>query len=302
MSKTNYREIWSENPLQQVVVPLSDLVIIPDLSGRSEYKRTAKAIADKADSIRIEGQIEPAVVALDEEGKPVLLVGFGRAEAIALIDQQEAEKGTERGKAPNGLLCAYRDQSVSEALLVGMHENIHRDPYTVMQIADNIRRLQAEPYNLSKVEIAGRIGLSKTTVSQYDHLNSLKPRIKQAIHSGKISARAMIPIAMIEDAEERDAKADEALEEVEGGAKVTSTATRKKAAGKKGKGGKAIKAARGVGDLNELFAMLTGPGNSPRVIAVGEALIDFKAGKIGAKKAVDRIEEATVLRGNKAAA
>lgn len=295
MGRTNFREAWDDNPLQMLEIPTDQLIINEILSGRSEYKRDPKKVKETADSIRQVGQIEPAVVGLDDVGNPVLYVGFGRYEA----------------QVQNGLplLCRYSPVPLEDVLELGMHENLKREPLSPVQIMDNILRLNEK--GLKDKEVADRIGVSPAFVSVHKRLalkdENDKPKFSkwalQQIHKGTVPAKAAFPLADLANSEEIDvelktliAAAEEAAKGTGKAARVSETAARevvrKRGTKKKGKKGskKAAGGQRSMKQLKTLLEAWTGPAMPEPVKLTVSAVLDYIEGTIDEDAATKRAE------------
>jgi ParB/RepB/Spo0J family partition protein len=210
----SYEELWKENPLQLVEIPCEDIIIVQELSGRSEYKRDVKSVKELTASIQEMGQIEPAVVGLNTDaqygaiGAPILYVGFGRHEACTA--------------AKVDLLCMYSPKPVSEVLVFGMHENMKREPLSPIQFATNIKRLNDA--GMKDNEIAKKLGCSPGNISMHKKFLATEEggtplfsaKALRAIHEKKISARIAYMIADLGSAAKIEKAIDKAIEDGKG--------------------------------------------------------------------------------------
>ncbi len=302
----SYKQLWEENPLQMVKIPLDRIIVIPELSGRSEFKRDPEKIKATAASIKAEGQIEPAVVGLNTDPElgeidaPVLYVGFGRYEACKLIDED--------------LLCSYSPIDVKDrgkVLTRGMHENLKRDDLSAIQVAMNIRRLR-EDEGLKDAEIAKRLGVSPGYISNFARFISYEKDAEgkdtetpmyskfalMAIHKKQIPQRAAVDLWDLGSQAAIDEAVKELIEaEKAGGGKVSTTAVRevvrKKAKKKKNKKGKEVATtkARTVKEIKALFELLGGEGEPRRVKGFASLMLGFIAGEEDTESVAKRVSK-----------
>jgi ParB/RepB/Spo0J family partition protein len=211
MSEQSYEQLWKENPLQLVEIPVGDIIILPELSGRSDYKRDPKKVKELTASIQEVGQIQPATVGLNtsEEygaiGAPILFVGFGRYEACTA--------------AKKDLLCMYSPLTIDHVLVYGMHENGKREDLSPIQFAANIERLSAG--GMKDADIARKLGCSPGNVSLHRRFFAkaedgttplFSPKALKAVHERKIAARVAYQIADLKVPDKIEKAIEKALE------------------------------------------------------------------------------------------
>jgi len=245
----DYKSVWEENPLQALSIPTAEIIVLPELSGRSEYRRDAAKIKEMTASIQSEGQLQPALVGVNQDekygpvGAPILQVGFGRYEACVA------------GELP--LLCMYTAAPIEEALARGVHENTKREDLSPMQMAATIERLRGT--GLKDQEIAKKLGVKPATISTYarflakteDGRDLFSKYARGVIHSRLIPMRGAHHFIDLTTPEEIDDAIRALVEEAKAvpGGKVSSsavidkvrTAAKKKPQGKKAKAGKRAK-------------------------------------------------------------
>lgn len=142
-----------------------------------------EALQELADSIRVQGIIQPITVRQLGENSYQLISGERRLQASKLL-------GMER-------IAAYvrtaNDQQMLEMALI---ENIQRENLNSIEIALSYQRLILE-CNLKQEELGVRVGKNRTTVNNYIRLLKLPPVIQAALRDNQISmghARAIITI------------------------------------------------------------------------------------------------------------
>jgi ParB family chromosome partitioning protein len=146
-----------------------------------------ESLQELADSIQVQGIIQPITVRKLEDGAFQLISGERRFQAskIAGLDKIPAYVRT------------ANDQQMLEMALI---ENIQRENLNALEIAQSYQRLLAE-CDLKQEELGVRVGKNRTTVNNYLRLLKLPPDIQAGIRDQKISmghARALINIEDID--------------------------------------------------------------------------------------------------------
>lgn len=142
-----------------------------------------EALNDLAESIKVQGIIQPITVRALSEKEFQLISGERRLQASK--------------KAGLKTIPAYirlaDDQQMLEMALI---ENIQRENLNAIEIALSYQRLLAE-CDLKQEELGDRVGKNRSTVTNYLRLLKLPPDIQIALRDGKLSmghARALISI------------------------------------------------------------------------------------------------------------
>ena len=145
------------------------------------------ALEELADSIRVQGIIQPITVRQLDSGTYQLISGERRYQASKL--------------AGLDVIPAYirkaNDQQMLEMALI---ENIQRENLNAIEIALSYQRLLSE-CSLKQEELGERVGKKRTTVTNYLRLLKLPPDIQIALRDNLISmghARALINIEGID--------------------------------------------------------------------------------------------------------
>ena len=148
---------------------------------RTEFDENA--LNDLAESIKVQGIIQPITVRALNEKEFQLISGERRLQASK--------------KAGLETIPAYirlaDDQQMLEMALI---ENIQRENLNAIEIALSYQRLLAE-CDLKQEELGDRVGKNRSTVTNYLRLLKLPPDIQVALRDGKLSmghARALISI------------------------------------------------------------------------------------------------------------
>jgi len=140
---------------------------------RSDFDE--EALNDLAESIKVQGIIQPITVRALSEKEFQLISGERRLQASK--------------KAGLKTIPAYirlaDDQQMLEMALI---ENIQRENLNAIEIALSYQRLLAE-CDLKQEELGERVGKNRSTVTNYLRLLKLPPDIQIALRDGKLSMR-----------------------------------------------------------------------------------------------------------------
>ncbi|MCK8493015.1 MULTISPECIES: ParB/RepB/Spo0J family partition protein [Spirosoma] len=142
-----------------------------------------EALQDLADSIRVQGIIQPITVRQMGKDRYQLIAGERRLQASKLIGMTHIP----------AYVRTANDQQMLEMALI---ENIQRENLNSIEIALSYQRLITE-CSLKQEELGERVGKNRTTVNNYIRLLKLPPVIQAALRDNKISmghARAIINI------------------------------------------------------------------------------------------------------------
>ena len=141
------------------------------------------ALNELADSIRVQGIIQPITVRQIGKDHYQLISGERRLQASKLIGM---------GHIPAYVRTANDQQMLEMALI----ENIQRENLNSIEIALSYQRLITE-CSLKQEELGERVGKNRTTVNNYIRLLKLPPVIQASLRDTRISmghARAIINI------------------------------------------------------------------------------------------------------------
>ncbi|REA63149.1 chromosome partitioning protein ParB [Dyadobacter luteus] len=142
-----------------------------------------EALQELADSIRIQGIIQPITVRKTGDDSYQLISGERRLQASRSIGLSSIP----------AYVRTADDQQMLEMALI---ENIQRENLNSIEIALSYQRLILE-CNLKQEELGIRVGKNRTTVNNYIRLLKLPPVIQAALRDNQISmghARAIITI------------------------------------------------------------------------------------------------------------
>jgi len=142
-----------------------------------------EALQELADSIRVQGIIQPITVRQ---------LGPDQYQLISGERRLQASRSLGMSRIPAYVRTANDQQMLEMALI----ENIQRENLNSIEIALSYQRLILE-CNLKQEELGVRVGKNRTTVNNYIRLLKLPPVIQAALRDNRISmghARAIITI------------------------------------------------------------------------------------------------------------
>ncbi len=142
-----------------------------------------EALQDLAESIRVQGIIQPITVRKVAPRKFQLISGERRLQASKIAGLV---------RIPAYVRTADDQQMIEMALI----ENIQRENLNAIEIALSYKRLMEE-CDLRQEDLGARVGKNRSTVTNYMRLLKLPPHIQVAIRDNKISmghARCLISV------------------------------------------------------------------------------------------------------------
>lgn len=142
-----------------------------------------ESLEELADSIRVQGIIQPITVRQLSEDTYQLISGERRLQASRSLGMTSIP----------AYIRTANDQQMLEMALI---ENIQRENLNAIEIALSYQRLILE-CSLKQEELGARVGKNRTTVNNYIRLLKLPPVIQASLRDDKISmghARALITI------------------------------------------------------------------------------------------------------------
>jgi ParB family chromosome partitioning protein len=150
-------------------VPLDRIRPCP-LQPRKDF--SADALRELADSIREQGIVQPLIVR-ERNGYFELIAGERRWRAAQLLQLPEAPV----------IVRQADDRAVLELALI---ENLQRENLNAIEEAHGYSQL-AEQFQLTKEEIAGKVGKSRAVVANALRLLKLPPAVQNFIRDGRLS-------------------------------------------------------------------------------------------------------------------
>jgi ParB family chromosome partitioning protein len=162
------------------LINISDVETNP-YQPRTEFDQVA--LNELAESIRVQGLIQPITVRRHTGGKYQLISGERRLRASKLAGLTQIP----------AYVRTADDQQMLEMALI---ENIQRENLNAIEVALSFQRMLDE-CNLKQEQLGERVGKNRTTVTNYLRLLKLPPVIQISIRDQKISmghARALINV------------------------------------------------------------------------------------------------------------
>jgi len=130
-------------------------------------------LAELADSIRVQGVLQPVVVRPGKEGRFILILGERRFRASKL-----AEKTT--------IPVMVRRVSEQQAAEMTLVENLQRQDLNCVEQAEAFAKLSTQ-FKLTQEEIGTRAGVSREQVSNYMRLLALPEGVIGALQKGRLT-------------------------------------------------------------------------------------------------------------------
>jgi ParB family chromosome partitioning protein len=161
-------------------IKISDIATNP-YQPRTEFDQVA--LNELAESIRVQGLIQPITVRGADNGKYQLISGERRLRASKLAGLTE--------------IPAYVRQANDQQMLeMALIENIQRENLNAIEVALSFQRMLDE-CSLKQEQLSERVGKNRSTVTNYLRLLKLPPAIQISIRDQKITmghARALINV------------------------------------------------------------------------------------------------------------
>ncbi len=161
-------------------IKLSEIEVNP-FQPRTDFDE--QAMADLADSIKLQGLIQPITVRRVHAHKYQLISGERRLRASKIAGLTHIP----------AYVRTANDQQMLEMALI---ENIQRENLNAIEVALSFQRMLDE-CNLKQEELGERVSKNRSTVTNYLRLLKLPPTIQASIRDGNISmghAKALIPV------------------------------------------------------------------------------------------------------------
>jgi ParB family chromosome partitioning protein len=165
-------------------IPLEDILANPR-QPRQDFD--IKAIEELAESIRMHDIIQPLTVTKLANGKYKLIAGERRLRAAKLADLKEVP-------------VYIREVDDQQLLELALLENLQRENLNSIEIGLSYQRLMDE-CEMTAEQVAKRMGMDRTTVTNYVRMLKLPPDIIVAVRNGTLTmghARALINVGEVE--------------------------------------------------------------------------------------------------------
>jgi ParB family chromosome partitioning protein len=158
-----------------------------------------EALQELAESIRVQGIIQPITVRKVSAKKYQLISGERRFQASKLAGL----------KTIPAYVRTANDQQMIEMALI---ENIQRENLNAIEIALSYKRLMEE-CDLKQEDLGARVGKNRSTVTNYMRLLKLPPHIQVAIRDNKLSMGHARCLVSLEDTTLQNALFQKAVSE-----------------------------------------------------------------------------------------
>lgn len=169
----------AESELQHIAL---DLICRGKYQPRREME--PQALQELADSIRVQGVIQPIMVRPVEGDHFEIIAGERRWRASLLAGLEV-------------IPAIVRDTTDQTAIAVALIENIQRENLNAIEEAVALKRLQEE-FDLTQQQTAEAVGKSRATVANLIRLLSLNSDVKELLLSGELDmghARALLALS-----------------------------------------------------------------------------------------------------------
>ncbi len=175
-----------------------DIGLIDKNPYQTRYVFDEEMLIELRESIKEHGVVQPVVVRpAEEEGRYILVLGERRLRASKM-----AGKDT--------IPALVRRLSLQQAAEMTVLENVVRQDLNPVEQAEAFRVLSKE-FNLTQMQIADRIGVSRETVSNYMRLLKLPEKVMGYMLEDRLSFSDARQILALENPEYIEALADEVV-------------------------------------------------------------------------------------------
>ena len=212
MSKSHKPKLTND-PNGRTLIDPNDPALMMDEKDNTRAKAYTKAeIKQRADTLLKDGQLQPVEVREQEDGSLRVTFGVGRLLGCRhLVEQGHKQK----------LWIVIREATEEEAFLRSVKENLERKGTTPIDDAYNIKKLitpvEEGGFGYTQKQASEVYRCTPANVSQKLKLLTLSPKIQNAISSGKLSMKAGLDLAAIEDEKEREKAFEASLESAKAG-------------------------------------------------------------------------------------
>ena len=159
-----------------------------DLVQRGKYQPRRdidpESLQELADSIKVQGVMQPIVVRPISDRKYEIIAGERRWRATQLAELDV-------------IPAVVRDVSDEAAIAMALIENIQREDLNPIEEAMSLQRLQQE-FELTQQEVADAIGKSRSTVANLLRLMTLEDEVRRLVEHGDLEmghARALLALS-----------------------------------------------------------------------------------------------------------
>jgi ParB family transcriptional regulator, chromosome partitioning protein len=156
-----------------------------------------EALAELAESIRVNGVVQPIVVRPAPDGRYVLVLGERRCRASKLAGKTTVP----------AIVRTVSDQQAAEMTIV---ENLQRQDLNCLEQANGFARLSRD-FGLTQDQIGQRTGISRESVSNYMRLLKLPPMVQHYLSEGSLGFSEARVLLQLSDPDSIHRIADEAV-------------------------------------------------------------------------------------------
>jgi len=182
-------KVFEQQIIHETVGSISDILIsnVESNPFQPRSKFDQESLEELADSIKVQGIIQPITVRRKGKGSYQVISGERRLQASRMAGLNSVP----------AFIRTADDQQMLELALI---ENIQRENLNAIEIALSYQRLLTE-CKLKQEELGDRVGKKRTTVTNYLRLLKLPPDIQIALRDNLISmghARAILGVEDID--------------------------------------------------------------------------------------------------------
>jgi ParB family transcriptional regulator, chromosome partitioning protein len=153
---------------------------------QTRYDFNEDTLEELAESIKVNGLVQPIVVRPgEEEGRYILVLGERRLRASKMAGKSSIPAMVKR----------VSEQQAAEMTIV---ENLQREDLNCIEQAEAFRVLSKE-FNLTQQQIGDRVGMSRESVSNYMRLLKLTQRSMEHLLAGRIGFSEARELLKLED-------------------------------------------------------------------------------------------------------
>ncbi len=171
---------------QEEKVPVAEVEVSKIVPNKYQPRQVFedKRLEELADSIRVNGVIQPVIVRWLEDGTYELIAGERRWRAAQIVGLK---------KIP----VVVKEIGDEKSLEIALIENLQRENLNPVEAAQGYQKLLKE-FNLTQEEIAARVGKERPTIANYLRLLSLPEKIRDYLSRSLLTpghAKAILSIA-----------------------------------------------------------------------------------------------------------
>jgi ParB family transcriptional regulator, chromosome partitioning protein len=164
-----------------------DLIDVNPHQTRSWTKWEIEALDELADSIKLQGVLQPITVRPDKDGRYVLITGERRMRASTMAGKTTVP----------AIVRVVSEQQAAEMTVI---ENLQRRDLTCIDLARAYIML-SKNFNLTQEQIGDRVGVARETVSNYMRLAKLPKPVQQYLQDGELEFSHARVLLNLEDPE-----------------------------------------------------------------------------------------------------